>query len=363
MKKRRINKKRVFMAIIVLILLLFNIILGIFFINMSAVDNNKNSRVVEVTIQNGMSVDSILDLLEENNLIKSKLFSKIYIKIGEYNLQAGVYDLNTGDNAMEIIKMIANGKVTTKYNVSLTFKEGKNIMHYAKVISEKTNNKEEDVYNTLKDVEYIDSLIEKYWFLTDEIKNKEIYYPLEGYLFPETYFFDNKDVDVKTIFATMLEQTNKILLPHKDMIEKKNMTIHEFLTLASIVELEGLYSSDRAIIAGVFYNRLKNNDSLGSDVTTYYAVRKDMGEFPVLHINDINFVSPYNTRLSSMAGKLPVGPIGNAGRVSIDASINPTDSDYYYFVADCSTGKTVFTKTYNEHVSAVNKIKATGCKF
>ena len=117
------------------------------------------------------------------------------------------------------------------------------------------------------------------------------------------------------------------------------------------------------MIAGVFYNRLESGDSLGSDVTTYYAVKKDMGLNPILTAMDIAYNSPYNTRLSSMAGKLPVGPISNPGEASIKAVIEPTDSNYYYFIANCKTGKTEFSKTFEEHLIKNERIKTSGCVY
>ena len=134
-----------------------------------------------------MSVDNILNTLKEKELIRNKLFSKIYIKLTNYNMQAGEYELNKSMSSIDIIKAIANGKVTDKNNIILTFKEGQNIRDYAKIIAKNTNNKESDVFNLLEDTSYIDSLINKYWFLTDDIKSSGIYYPLEGYLYPETY--------------------------------------------------------------------------------------------------------------------------------------------------------------------------------
>ena len=354
------NKLIILIAIIVIILL--NICVLTFTFEMKSTDS-KNIKTVEIQIESGMSADSILNLLKESNLIKNKLFCKIYIKLNNYNMQAGTYDFDTSMNSFEILKSINLGKVTRKYEISITFIEGKNINNYAKLISSKTNNTEADVYKLLESVDYIKELINKYWFLTDEILNTYIYYPLEGYLFPDTYIFKNKNVTVEEIFTSMLNKMNDVLTPFKEEIKEKNLNIHEFMTLASIVELEGLYSSDRATIAGVFYNRLKEGWSLGSDVTTYYAVKKDMGEYPVLSQVDIDFVSPYNTRLSSMAGKLPVGPISSPSVSSIKACIEPIETNNYYFVADCSTKKTVFTKTFEEHVIAVNKIKASGCSF
>ncbi|HOO67900.1 MAG TPA: endolytic transglycosylase MltG, partial [Bacilli bacterium] len=326
-------------------------------------DNNTDSVDKEITIEYGMTVDDILSALKSNNLIRNELFTKLYIKLENLNLQAGIYEFNSNMSSIKIINMISNGDVTDKYQINLTFKEGENIVDYASVIAENTNNTEEDVYSLLDDSEYIDSLISEYWFLTDEIKDGDIYYPLEGYLFPETYRFNDVDVTIEEIFNTMLNQTNIILTKYKSEIESSDYTVHELLTLASIVELEGLYDDDRAMLAGVFYNRLNSGWSLGSDVTTYYAVQKDMGEYPILSAADIAYDSPYNTRLSSMAGKLPIGPIANPGEVSIKAVIEPTDSDYYYFIANCTTGETIFSKTNAEHVAAVAEVKALGCEF
>ena len=356
------KKLKLFIFIIICIFILIGLGTSLFFFNLRSVDkNNKNN--IDIKIESGMSVDNILNTLKEKELIRNKLFSKIYIKLTNYNMQAGEYELNKSMSSIDIIKAIANGKVTDKNNIILTFKEGQNIRDYAKIIAKNTNNKESDVFNLLEDTSYIDSLINKYWFLTDDIKSSGIYYPLEGYLFPETYYFENKDVSVKTIFEKLLNQTDKILSKNRNEIESKKLNIHEFMTLASIVELEGKYDNDRSMIAGVFNNRLKSGQNLGSDVTTYYAVKKEMGSDPVLWQSDIDFDSPYNTRLPKMAGKLPIGPISNPGESSINAVINPTNSNYYFFVADCKSGKTVFTTTYNEHIIAVNKIKNSGCAF
>lgn len=358
----RLKKKyRIILKVLVSLLILFLLLFCLFFFEMRKVSNNNTEK--EISIEYGMTVDDILDLLYENKLIRNKLFSKVYIKLEQINMQAGLYSFDETMSSIKILNMISNGEITDKYQINLTFKEGKNIMQYVKAISENTNNTEEDVYNLLGNEEYIDSLISKYWFLTDDIKNEDIYYPLEGYLFPETYRFENVDVSVEEIFNSMLNQTNLILSKYKSEIEESNFTVHEFLTLASVIELEGLYDDDRAMIAGVFYNRLNDGWSLGSDVTTYYAVKKDMGEYPVLSAVDIAYDSPYNTRLNSMAGKLPIGPIGNPGEVSIKAVIEPIDSDYYYFIADCTTSKTIFSKTFAEHVAAVASVKASGCEF
>jgi len=197
-----------------------------------------------------------------------------------------------------------------------------------------------DVYELLQDEEYIDSLIEKYWFITDEIKQEDIYYPLEGYLKPDTYIFEDKDVSVKYIFSYVLNYTDKQLDEYKDEIEKSGLTVHQILTIASIVELEGSLDEDRAGIAGVFFNRLYSKMSLGSDVTTRYAIKLD--DKRALKKSEYNSVNAYNTRSSTMAGKLPAGPIGMISESSILASLNYPETDYLYFIANINTGQTFF---------------------
>ena len=354
----KLKVKNVVIAFIILIILIINIGLGIFFFELRKVDN-KNT-IKEVVIEPSTPGNTILSMLKKEGLIRNEFMSKVYVKLGKYNLQAGTYDLSTSMSTREIIKTIANGKVTTKYNINLTFIEGKNIRNYAKVISDNTNNTEEDVFNLLKDTEYIDSLINKYWFLTDEIKNKDIYYPLEGYLYPNTYTFKDKDVSVKEIFSAMLNETDKVLTKYKKDIESKKLNIHKFMTLASVVELEGIYKDDRKEIAGVLYNRINNGWTLGCDATTYYAFKVDMSE-GLLTYEQYNTYNPYNTRHPNVA--YPVGPIGNPGESAIEACINPIESDNFYYVADCKTGKSVFTKTEYEHGEAIRRIKASGCVF
>lgn len=365
MQKRKLKKSiKLIIAIIVLIISLIVFAISYYNYQLSSVESNKNKEIKEIIVSSGDTGNSIIKKLKKSNLIRSEFISKIYIKLNNIsNLQAGIYDIDNSKSTIEIIKMISSGLVTKKDEIKITFKEGKNIRNIAKVISSNTDNKEEDVFNLLKDKEYIDSLIEKYWFITDEVKNKQLYYPLEGYLFPNTYIFKNKSVDVKTIFASMLNQMDVVLTKYKKDIESKKLNIHQFLTLASVVELEGLFDEDRAMIADVFYRRLDAGWSLGSDVTAYYASNLDMGENPEITRAALDFVSPYNTRLSSMAGKLPVGPIANSGEASIKAAINPTDTDYWYFVADCRTMTTKFSKTEGEHNRTSNEIKNSGCKF
>ena len=258
----------------------------------------------------------------------------------------------------DIISELISG---SKYNpdvITITFKEGMRITDYAKDIAKATNHSETEVLNTLNDRNFLDNLRQKYWFLTDSIFQDGIYYPLEGYLWPDTYKFENKDVSVKEIFNTLLSKTEKVLEENKTQIQNSKIGIHRIMTFASIVELEGRDKESKNEIASVIYNRLAKNMSIGSDVTTYYGIKVDMSERN-LYKSEINTYNPYNTRGPNMEGKLPVGPIAMVSKDAINAVLTPTKTDYLYFVAD-SNGKIYFSKTYEEHQEIINNLRQQG---
>ena len=321
--------------------------------NLTAVSDNATNKVVVIE---GGSITSIGKILKDNNLIRSEFVFKLYVKLNNINnLKASTYQLNESMSLKEIVSILKEGNSYNPDEITITFKEGKNIRSIASVIADNTNNTFDDVINKVNDEAYIDTLIQKYWFLTNDIKNSKIYYDLEGYLFPDTYAFLNKDVSVEDIIETMLNETEKKLEPYKDKIESLDLSIHEFFTLASIVELEGASSDDRKSVAGVFYNRINDNWSLGSDVTTYYALKID--DFKVSLTEGIGLYKcdyAYNTRCNDFIG-LPVGPICNPGMESLLATLEPTMHDSYYFVADCN-GKTYLNKNASGHRNTINNL-------
>ncbi|MDO4962577.1 MAG: endolytic transglycosylase MltG [bacterium] len=330
----------------------------IYNMNLKAVDKKDLSKT-EFMVDSGSTYYNVISKLKKEDLIKSELCFKLYVKFNKVNnVEAGTYLLSKSMSVKDIIDTFSKGNTYNPDAVVITFKEGKNIRSVASLIAKNTSNSENDVYNLLKDKDYLNTLKSKYWFIDDSILNDKIYYSLEGYLYPNTYEFKNKDVTIKEIFETMLDETEKKLADYKSDVLNSKYSLHQILTLASIVELEGGNSSDREGIAGVFYNRLNNNIPLGSDVTTYYASRIDLNERD-LYQTEIDDVNDYNTRSSSMAGRLPIGPICNPSIDSIKAVLYPTESDYFYFIAD-KTGKTYFSKTYSEHKQAKQDLIEAG---
>lgn len=310
-------------------------------ISLSAIGTSEEEVTFEIGLGSGTS--KIAEILKENGLIRSELAFKLYVKMNNIsNFQAGSYTITKDMGIPEIANSLQSGIVFKDTGYNITFVEGKTFSYIAKTIAENTNNTEQDVYDLLKDEEYIDSLIEEYWFITDEIKNEDIYYALEGYLFPDTYTFEEKDIPVKDIFKTMLDQMKKVLDKYRTDMQKSDYTVHELLSIASIVENEAIHAEDRKDVASVLYNRLDAGMSLGCDVTTYYAFRVELGSSD-LTINQINTYNPYNTRGPNMAGKIPVGPISSVGLESIEAAIYPSKTDNLFFVAD-SSRKCIFYK-------------------
>ncbi len=353
-------KKKILISIIIFIVVIAIALCGgiIWYnVQLKPVDKN-NTTEKSIQIEAGTRTEEILKLLHNEELIRNEFASKVYIKLNKVKgLQAGKYTLNSSMSLEEILNNISSGNVINE-QVSITFLEGKNMRWIASKIAEETNNTEEQVYELLENEKYIQTLIDKYWFLTDDITNKDIYYPLEGYLYPETYNFENADVSVKDIFEVLLNQTDKVLSKYKEKITESGGSVHQILTIASIIELEGKDSTSRAGISSVIYNRLKAKMSIGSDVTTYYSIKVDMGERD-LYAKEINTYNPYNTRGPNMEGKLPIGPISNISEESINAALNPDNTKYLYFVADIN-GNIHFTKTYEEHQQIVKDLQKQG---
>lgn len=319
-------------------------------------DGNLKSVIVDIVP--GQGTEGIAEALKENNLIKDDLVFKIYCKLNEVNnMQAGTYDLNKNMSVEEIVNKLQAGDVVIK-EINVTFQEGKNMRDIAKIISENTNNSYEDVMKVFEDKEYAKGLIEEYWFLTDEILDNNIYYPLEGYLYPDTYTFESVDVSIDDIIKIMLDQTDKVLSEYQIEIKSKGYTVHQFLSLASVVENEGISTEDRKGIAKVFLNRIERGMALQSDVTTYYAFKVNMGDRDLTQ-SELNTANPYNTRGPNMEGKIPVGPISNVSESAIEATLNPSDTDAIFFVAD-KNGKIYFSNTNEEHEQIINELKSQG---
>lgn len=344
------KKKKIKIIIIIGILCLSLLVGGIsyYFYNLKSVSNK--SEKVTFVIKKGMSSKAIITDLKDAKIIKDKFVSLVYLKLHRnIILKAGKFELNRNMTTPKIFNKLSFGD-SIKDVVKLTFIEGKRNKDYFKQIADTFNYQEEDIIKEINNQEYLNKLIKKYDFLTFKILNSDIYYPLEGYLFPDTYEF-YKDESIKSIIEKMLAKTKEVLDNYSTSLKRSQYDVHEILTMASIIENEAKFKEDRNIVSEVIYKRLSIKMNLGMDATTYYGVQKTFKD--ELTMNDLNNNNPYNTRVLSFKG-LPVGPICNPSLSSIDAVFNPTNKGYVYFHSD-ENGKLHFAKTYEEFLILKNK--------
>lgn len=302
---------------------------------------------VTFVVNKGDDKKTIINNLKEAKLIKSKYATIIYVILSNNkNLQAGSYEFSRDMSTQDIIKSLGKGDVIKEYKPSarVTLKEGVTLKEYIKLICDNTDLNYDDAIKKVNDKSFLKGLIADYWFLTEDILDEDIYYPLEGYLFPETYDF-YKDTTIEQVIRKMLNVTSDKLSSIKGKMLNNKMSVHELITIASIAEKEANTSDDRRMVSQVIYKRLDMNMSLGMDVTSYYGVQKSMSE--TLTKVDLNDKNPYNTRVVTFIG-LPVGPICNPSLDSINAALEPANTDYVYFIADVLTGKVYFAKDIDD---------------
>lgn len=334
------------------------IVLGVFVILLAGSTFWYTSMLKPVTgdkitfvVEPGMNKIEIVTNLKNAGAIRSKLAGLIYVfTTPKLNLQAGTYEISKDNSTKDILKQISDGKIIPINSVvRITFVEGKRLNEYAKQISENFDISYDDFIAKASDKEFLKELIKDYWFLEDDILDDRLYFPLEGYLFPSTYeFYENANAEV--IIRKMLSEMGKNLEPYKEQIDFSEMSAHEYLAAASIIEKEAVSSDDRKKVSQVIYTRLDFDMSLGMDVTTYYGAMKEMGEDIVPYLQDDN---PYNTRRTGFKG-LPAGAICSPSADAINAVFSPSNTNYLYFVADVNTGKVYFAENEEEFLNFKN---------
>ncbi|CAI9388386.1 endolytic transglycosylase MltG [Niallia sp. Sow4_A1] len=340
-------------AIVALILIIIVAVVGTsgYFYIKSALQpvSSDSDKEIIIDIPIGSGVSTISQLLEDNGLVKNAKVFKYYVKFkNESNFMAGEYHMNPSMTIQEIIESLKTGKIMQEPVFTMTIPEGKQLKEIAAIIAEKTNQKEEEIWKQLNDETFIKGLMAQYPdILTTEIWAKNIKYPLEGYLFPATYSYYEEKPTLESIISVMLDKTESVVNAYETEIARDDLTVHQFLTMSSLIEEEATKNVDRKKIASVFYNRIEEGMPLQTDPTVLYALGEHKDR--VLY-EDLEVDSPYNTYQNV---GLPPGPIANAGTISMEAALHPEETDYLYFLAS-KDGKVYFSKSLNEH----NELKA-----
>ncbi len=344
-------RKIVGMTILVLAVLIVAVSLTSYFYIKSSLQpvdaDSKKEIVVDIPI--GSSVTYIAQTLQDNGLVKNARVFKYYVKFkNESEFMAGEYHMNPSMTIQEIIDSLKTGKIMQEPIFSMTIPEGRQLDEIAAVIADKTKQPKDKVFKSLNDEKFIQSLMDKYpTILTTEVWAKDIKYPLEGYLFPATYAFYKESPSLEEIVSVMLDKTQSVVDKYRQDIEREDLTVHQFLTMSSLIEEEATEKADRDKIASVFYNRIKEDMPLQTDPTVLYSQGKHKER---VTYKDLEVDSPYNTYKNK--GLTP-GPISNAGTMSMEAALHPAKTDYLYFLA-AGDGTVYFSSTLEEH----NSLKA-----
>ncbi|NBI06709.1 endolytic transglycosylase MltG [Senegalia massiliensis] len=312
-------------------------------LNTRPVSSDGEQKSVKVEIQSGSTTSDIAKILKENNLIRDKNVFRIVsrIKGTEGKLKAGFYEFDSSMTPEEILnKLVVGGK--DGETIKFTIPEGFTIEEIAeKLANENIINKDKFI-----DLTYdIEKFSKEYKFLNDIPEKMN----MEGYLYPNTYQI-YKDSTEYEIIKRMLDEFNN---KYNEIIKNKeiplDLSVYELITLASLVEREAKVDKDRNLVSSVIYNRLKIDMPLQIDATIQYALENRKEK---LTYDDLEVDSIYNTYKNK---GLPVGPICSPGIESINASLNPENTDYiFYVLKKDGSGEHFFTDDYNEFLKVKN---------
>lgn len=322
-----------------LIIAMLAIFLGIIFYYNSVISNplNIDGDNIEIEVLDGESFNSVLDNLNEQGILRSKLIIKLKLKLEKQIiiLIPGTYNIDKNVSLDELTKKLQLQSSNIN-QVKVTIPEGFTIELIAARLEENGMFNKDEFVNAVKT-----------YPLPNFVKNDERKkYNLEGFLYPDTYFF-NKDTTPNEAIEIMISKFQDILKKVEDETNKvvNDSDIETIIIKASLIEKEAVLDEERPLVASVIENRFKNNMNLAFCSSVNYVVGYDGKE--LLRNSDISVDSPYNTYINS---GLPVGPITNPGEKSILAALEPAETDYLYFLLlKGEGGKQYFSKTAEEH--------------
>lgn len=337
-RKSRVKnlKKQAILFTVILLVIVFGVIYLWWMGNSKPVSDSSEKYLFE--LKPGMSAAQIADQLEQKKIIRDADYFRYLCKINnaDSKLVAGEYYLSPSMNPKEILQSFLKGPDPDIIRV--TIPEGYTVEQIVDLFVENGLGSQEDFYKEMRSFNLSD-----YKFLKDipEGNNR-----LEGFLFPDTYFFSKKEKP-REIIDRLLQRFSKELTSKTEArLDELNLSVLDWVTMASLVEREAAKEEERPVIAAVFNNRLKKGMLLQSCATVQYILKEVK---PVLSLADLEIESPYNTYKHP---GLPPGPIANPGHASLQAVLYPADTQYLYFVSK-NDGSHAFAVTYSEHLKNV----------
>ncbi|GAA4875615.1 endolytic transglycosylase MltG [Paenibacillus vulneris] len=299
---------------------------------------------VRVVIPSGTGSSAIAQKLEQSGLIPNATMFTLYLKYkGQGDkLQAGEYELTPGMSLDAIIDVLNKGLTIKEQGVKLTVPEGFTVKQIAEKVNQQFGTEAGLFVKAAQEGNHYTA--HSFSYIPD---NPQVNNRLEGYLFPETYEW-KKDIPIEDMLDQMMLELDKKLasLPDgwQESIRSRGQTVHQMMTVASLIEREVVLDEERPLVASVIYNRLSKSMPLQIDATVQYLLDKPKER---LFEKDLQIESPYNTYLHP---GLPPGPIASPSLASIKAAIQPADTKYLFYVTkkDGSKGH-LFAETYEQH--------------
>ena len=290
----------------------------------------KDEEIIEVA--EGDSFYGVLNKLSEEDKIKNEFLVKLYLKIRgiKPEVLAGTYKLDNSMTLDEIITLLSNDSTIGK--IYITIPEGYTIDDIATELEENNICSSEDFINSVKNYDlpaYVSN-------------NPNKRYNLEGFLFPDTYSF-NENENADFVVRTMINRFEEVW---QELVQSLNLSIaddeiEKIVNVASIIEKEAVVDSERSLISSVIYNRIAIEMPLQIDATVIYSYGYHIEKMYEKHLE---IDSPYNTY---MYYGLPIGPISNPGRASLMAALKPEKTDYLYYLLE-SEYTHYFTDNYDD---------------
>ncbi len=318
----------------------------------------KESFYATVTITADDDIDTISQKLADASLVRYPELFKLFATLTEKGerISVGTFTLSSTLDYNALVRNMGTF-APAREEIEVTIPEGYNCAQIFKLLEDRGVCTVEKLEQWAAEGE-----LREYWFLDGVERGSK--YCLEGYLFPDTYRFYTNDTP-KHALEKMLNGFNSRF---SDRMKEKyealknrgiNLSMHQIITLASMIEKETAHASESYDISAVYHNRLRNSASfpyLDCDATIYYAIGDYFGTHGALTIEDMQTQSPYNTSWRGGRTGLPIGPICNPGASSIDAALSPSDNSYYYYVYNPSSGRHIFARTLSEHEYNVSRV-------
>lgn len=327
----RVRKILLMVKIGILFILIFAALL--FSIKAGLISYNQNPGKTTVIISENVTANEVAYLLKKKEVIKNSSVFSYYLSYtgNAEKIVSGEYIFNKNMDIRSVAKILGKGPVIKSRWI--TIPEGFTIQRIAEKIDRQGQLSGEEFVSSLSVLSNFD-----YGFLPKNDGSQT----LEGYLFPETYrVWSNSST--KDFIEMMLRQFGKVYSELDWSIGKqKNLSAHQLLTIASLIERESKVPAERPVIASVIYNRLERDMPLQIDATVQYALPRWKKK---LFIRDLQVDSPYNTYKHK---GLPPGPICNPGKASIEAALKPANTNYLYYVLMDEQGNHAFSSTYDE---------------